>query len=339
MKLSIKLTLTAVCLLMILALPFLLSSPAMLSDVNLQLLEEREGSEDSIFGLLTWLLPSACAEEATAEKTLSATPLPIDFSAGMMPNPANFTADGYEDESIRVRAETVEENGVTYRVVWVEIADASQMRTATAGKLTSSAVALTSSMAKKNNAIVALNGDYFSNDPAKTSFEYRMGEKIRSKSNSKKDILIIDENGDFHLFIKSDAEKMQGFADSGHQIINAFTFGPALVIDGEECDIDDEYGYNPNNDEPRMGIGQMGPLSYVIVLAEGRLKNSDGVTQQELAHYMFSLGCTQAYNLDGGNSATLVFNGEYYQKKTQKNERALSDIIYFASAVDPATWQ
>jgi len=220
---------------------------------------------------------------------------------------------------------------VEYRIARINIAHPSQLRTATAGKPGSSKVALISSMAKKYNAVLAINANYYSNDPVKTSFEYRMGEKIRNKLNSKKDLLIIDENADFNLFIRADEEEVQAFLDQGHEIINAFTFGPALVKDGEMQTIDRDYGYNPHGREPRMAIGQMSKLSYVIVLAEGRKKNSQGVTQQELAQFMLDLGCEQAFNLDGGNSATMVFNGKYYQRKTKANERAQSDMIYFAS--------
>ena len=104
--------------------------------------------------------------------------------------------------------------------------------------------------------------------------------------------------------------------------------------------VDKEYGYNPNGKEPRMAIGQVDKLTYVVALAEGRSSSSNGVTQQTLADFMFNeLHCTQAYNLDGGNSATMIFNGEYYQTgRTIKNERQQSDFIYFATAVDPETW-
>ncbi len=100
---------------------------------------------------------------------------------------------------------------------------------------------------------------------------------------------------------------------------------------GELLTIDEHYGYNPHGKEPRLAIGQVSPLNYIIVLVEGRTSESEGVTQQELANLMFDLGAMQAFNLDGGNSATMVFNGGYYQQKTLANERAQSDMIYFAS--------
>jgi len=323
MKKTTRILLCALLALMILSTTVLIPSGSMLGDYMYEWM-------DYAWGLLP--VASAEGEEVSYE-------LPIDFSAGMTPNPAGYTEEGYSDDSITVRLETRDEDGVIWRIAYVEIEHPSQLRTGIAGnKVTSSRVALPSAMAEKYNAVIAISGDYYSNDPAKTTYEYRMGQKIRNKRNRKKDILIIDENGDFHLFVKSNEAEMKEFDKSGLGILHAFTFGPALVKDGTLLEMDKDYGYNPNGKEPRMAIGQMDTLSYVLVLAEGRTDDSKGVTHQGLADFMFDLGCLEAFNLDGGNTATMVFNGGYYQDKTVKNERAQSDIIYFASAVDPAIW-
>ena len=332
MKLPVRIALSLLCAAMVLAMPFVLSSPNMLGEVKWELLDKMEGEDE---GLLSILIPSARAEEETAYE------LPVDFTPGMEPNPALFTEAGYEDASIRVQMETREEDGVIWRVAWVEIASPSQLRTAIAGKkVTSNSSALVKSMAEKNNAVVALNGDYYSNDPNKTTFEYRMGEKVRSKTNQKKDILIIDENGDFHIVLAAAKKDQQAALDAvadAHTIVNAFTFGPALVKDGEILKMNKEYGYNPSGREPRAAIGQLDKLSYVMVIAEGR-GESKGVTHQELADFMGALGCQNAFNLDGGGSATMVFNGEYYNH-LGGSPRSMSDIIYFATAVPVEEWK
>jgi len=326
--------LIALALILALALPFLVPSGALLDSQRNRMMEElwqeeEAGGEDA-GRLLDLLLPRASAETAKP-----ATPLPEDFSPGYPLNPAGFSDTGYRDDSVEVALETVEKDGVVFRVARVSIAHPSQLRTATAGNPSSSRVAFISSMAEKNNAAIAINANYMANDPVKTSYEYRMGVKVRAKLNRTKDLLIIDENADFHLFVKSGKQEVEDFLAKGHRIINAFTFGPALVKDGALLTLDGKYGYNPHGDEPRMAIGQIGPLSYVLVLAEGRSKDSKGVSHEELANFMFDLGCMQAFNLDGGNSATMVFNGGYYQNKSRDNERAQSDMIYFASAVAP----
>ncbi|MDD4079849.1 MAG: phosphodiester glycosidase family protein [Eubacteriales bacterium] len=321
-------TLIILTLVMVLALPFLVPSGALLyhegDRLNEELWQEEEGDDEVAAWLLDWLIPSASAEEAPA--------LPIDFSPGPAPDPAGFTDTSYEDSSIVVRLETIQRDGVVWRVARVDIAHPSQLRTATAGSLTSRRTKLISTMAKEQNAVIAINANYFADQPDKKSFEYRMGGRVRAKYNRIKDLLITDENGDFHLFVRSDKDEVQAFLDAGHTIVNAFTFGPALVKDGELLTLDDKYGYNPHGDEPRMAIGQIASLSYVLVLAEGRSAESTGVNHTELGNFMFDLGCMQAFNLDGGNSATMVFNGGYYQSnRSATNERTQSDMIYFAT--------
>lgn len=320
-------------LVMSLALPFLVPSGALLSHqaerLNEEIWQEEEGEDGA--SLMDWLLPRARAQSAPAAA------LPIDFSAGPAPDPAKFTENGYEDSSIKISLETLEKDKVVWRIARVNIAHASQLRTGVAGSVRSPRYGLISEMSARQNAILAINGNYLTDEPQKKTFEYRMGERIRAKSNRTKDLLIIDELGDFHLYTQFNSEKViKDMKSKGRQIINAFTFGPALVKDGELLALDKNYGYHPHGDEPRMAIGQLGPLSYVMVLAEGRMGASEGVTHKELADFMYELGCEQAFNLDGGNSTVMIFNGQYYQTgRSSSNERPQSDYIYFVTAVKP----
>ena len=341
MKAPLRMLLGLLCALLVLSMPFLISSPSMLGEVKAVLMdmddEDEEEGEEFDFGRL--LFSCAMAEEdlllEESEEDLvipDEWALPLDFTAPPAPNPAGFTETGYEDESIRVEVETLDEDGVIWHIARIRVASATQLRTATAGKLTSTKTALVRKLAEKNNAIIALNGDNFVDAPKKTTFEYRMTQKIRSKANKKKDILIIDELGDFHLFIKS-----EGLGDFSGKVVNAFTFGPALVKDGTLLTVDSEYGYNPNGKEPRAALGQTGERSYVFVIAEGRGESS-GVNHQQLAK-MAEIGCIQAFNLDGGNSAEMVFNGQLFRGMPGGDERTLSDIIYFATAVPEDQWQ
>src|SRR5690606_11556824 len=161
---------------------------AMLDEPRSRMTEELWAQEEQDEGsFLLRLLPRASAEG-------SFEPLPIDFTPGQPLSPNRFSEDGYFDDSIELRLETLEMNSVICKVAYITISDPSQLRTVTAGKPTSSRVALISSMAEKNNAVIAINENYLSNDPVKTSFEYRMGQKVRNKLNRTKDLLIIDEN-------------------------------------------------------------------------------------------------------------------------------------------------
>ena len=166
-----------------------------------------------------------------------------------------------------------------------------------------------------------------------------MNEVFRKKPSKQRDMLLLDSNGDFHIILQSDADELKALLSSDTLTFpNVFNFGPALVVDGNVCEIPDYYKnkYNVFADEPRCAIGQIGELEYLLVVVDGRRKDSDGCTCAELADFMAKQGCTMAYNLDGGNSALMWFGGENYSEKTVKAERSVSDIIYFATAIDAA---
>jgi len=268
-------------------------------------------------------------EELAAEE-LTTYALPVDFSAGFVPNPAAFTETTYEDDSISVKIESIEEDGAVYHVAWVEVESPTQLRTALASaneKKTNK----TSNIAKKNNAVVAMNGDYYTN--RKKGYIIRQGEVLRESPIKTMDMLCIDDLGNFHILVKSDAAQLKELLQSDRKLVNVLNFGPALVIDGAVQEMPESYQFNIRRKEPRSAIGQIGELSYVLVVVDGRTKASEGVTCETLANFMAKLGCQQAYNLDGGGTATLVFNGKMYNSP-KGGERSISDIIYFASAVD-----
>lgn len=287
--------------------------------------------------LLALMLPCA----ALAESAI--TPLPIDATPGHVADPANFTESSYEDASLSVVMERVWVDEAHFNVARVKIADASQLRTALAGPFGKKTNRI-STIAKNNNAVVAIGGDYCTNEEG--GFVVRMGETYRKKPVKTRDMLITDENGDFHIIKHSDAAQLKAVMEA-HTLVNVFNFGPALVIDGELQEIDKEYRYNPYGKEPRCAIGQVGPLEYILVVVDGgadrpvTIENADGTKQKSsgcqvetLAQFMFDQGCQQAYNLDGGNSALMVFGEENYSKKSFKSERSVSDIVYFATAID-----
>lgn len=257
--------------------------------------------------------------------------LPVDDSAGYAPDPALFTETTYEDESISVVMEKYRENDSDYNVARVTIKSPTQLRTALAGSFGSERTNTVTNLAEKYNAVVAMNGDYYANRSA--GYIVRQGETYRKKPVKSKDMLIIDDLGDFHILVKSDAEKLKAILESDRTIINAFTFGPALVIDGEKQAMPDSYEFNIRGHEPRSAIGQVDELTYLLVVVDGRSDKNKGITVSQLADFMQRMGCTQALNMDGGNTATLVFNNALFCDKSNSGERSISDIIYFASAV------
>ena len=361
MKIILRIICALLCVAVIAGMPFFLAAPMMVQEAKDVYSEDEDEEEDEgielDFGRL--FFPSALAEEFVEEEfvleetdgedlfggmqTLTIPDgwkLPLDFTVPPMPDPAKFTENGYEDASIRVRIETIETHDSKVHVAYVEVADASQVRTATAYGVKSNRALKMYNIAKQNNAVVAMNGDLFIEMPEKKRFEIRMTEKLpkRSKTSQVKDTLMIDKNGDFHLFVLS--EGMEAYVkEHGNEIVNAFMFGPALVVDGQ-INTHKKYDYNRTGHDARSAIGQTGPLSYVMVVVEGRGK-SKGVTHEGMAEIMLELGCIQAYNLDGGNTAEMIMIGPdpesvmFHVKgdQTASEYRSQCDIIYFATAV------
>ena len=112
-----------------------------------------------------------------------------------------------------------------------------------------------------------------------------------------------------------------------------WVFGPSLLDkDGKAKKSFVTWDYIRQS-HPRTAIGYYEPGHYCLLLVDGRQDASRGMFLEEMAQLFENLGCKKAYNLDGGNSATLAFHGQVYNDKPQA-ERAVTDIIYFASAID-----
>lgn len=252
---------------------------------------------------------------------------------GREPVQENFTADGYRDESIVVEMKKIEAFDNIFYVAYVKIATPSQLRTGIAGTLKNNRTAYVTTLAKSYNAIVAINADNYTSGDVKNGYIVRQTQLYRKSFSKGLDALFIDENGDFHIVKngqKGQEAALKALKADGHEVINSFTFGPALVIDGEKCEIAESYQWDRNGSAPRSAIGQLAPLTYVMVQVGERGTDSPGVSQEQLAQFMADIGCLQAYNMDGGNSSILVFNGSAYSVK--KTERDLKDMIYFCSA-------
>ncbi len=272
------------------------------------------------------LLPALALGEAS-------TSLPMDFSPGHVADPANFTENGYEDETLSVTVERVWVGDAQFNVARVKISDPSQLRIGLAAPFGTRKTNRVSTIARDNNAVIAIGGDYFANEEG--GYVVRMGEAYRKKPLKSRDMLVTDSKGNFHILKNSDAEQLQALMEAEDAIVNVFNFGPGLVIDGVLQEMPETYKYNIRGKEPRCAIGQLGELEYLLVVVDGRgAADSEGCDVATLAQFMYDQGCIQAYNLDGGNSALMYFNGENYSRKSFEAERSVSDIIYFSTGID-----
>lgn len=175
--------------------------------------------------MLPW---AACAMELTEDTIYD--PIPVKGPAPYAPHQEAYLPEqtGYHDDSLDVRVETFRRHDTTVMAVHVRLMDPSQLRTALAAKPPSRKTVVVTTMAKKNNAVLAINGDYFSFH--QHGIVVRGGKMWRNRPDGKRDILIVDEKGDFTILPRCTAEDFAGYPGA---VMHAFCFGPGLVVDGQ----------------------------------------------------------------------------------------------------------
>lgn len=272
-------------------------------------------------------------------------PLPLDMKQhGFTPIKSGWSSNNmsYKDESIEIHCDAAgrkpksSSGKITCRWVTIQIADPTQLRTTMSNEsYDDHSLARAGAMAKSVEAVVACNGDFM-----KYTYDFgyvvRQGVFYRDALDGCRDILIVDNNGDFDYVLQATsadmAEKKAQIEADGRQIINTFSFGPVLIENGE---ILEPHSHMCEDTIPtqRIAIAQLGDLSYAIIEIDGG--NGNGMNIKELSAYILQLfpDCKLAYNLDGGGSTHLILNGKKIHQTP--NARPLSDIIYFASAQVP----
>ncbi|MBR3234789.1 MAG: phosphodiester glycosidase family protein [Atopobiaceae bacterium] len=237
------------------------------------------------------------------------------------------------DSGVTTSLSQVRYNDTTIYVVDVYASDATQVLTAFAsGTYGKNVTDTTSAMAEAAGATVAINGDYYGARNA--GYVVRNGVLYRSEAASaSQEDLVIYADGTFEVVCEGDVSA-QDLVDAGAWQV--FSFGPGLVVNGAVAvDANDEVG-RAMASNPRTAIGKVSDGHYVLVVSDGRTNESEGLTLQELATFMVDeLGVQCAYNLDGGGSSTLWYEGTVVNNPTTNgrsiHERSVSDIVYLRS--------
>lgn len=238
----------------------------------------------------------------------------------------------YQDETRQIVVRRFEAGDIIYYVADVQLTDPSQLRTALSGDKPNGSLEPLSEIANRCGAILAINADDYGVHEYGTII--RNGELIRTHDTTR-NMLIVDKNGDFSVRIDRKDEDPEAL---GQSLVEAetwqtFEFGPVLVQDGQAVDPSpafDLISTNPKRREPRTAIGQIGPLHYVLIVADGRnTEHSKGMTLGEMQRLMLEMGAKTAMNLDGGGSSEMWFMGEIISQPSQGRERSISDILFF----------
>lgn len=235
------------------------------------------------------------------------------------------TDDYYKDNNIEIKIEKARDYGTQFYIADIKISDIEYLKSAfakdTFGKNITDKVSKT---AKAHNAILAINGDFYGVQTK--GYVLRNYNIYRTTGRKGREDLVIYKNGKFDSIYEVETS-----IDSLIGAKEILSFGPSLIKEGKiviskKSDVPREY-----KDNPRTVIAQVDDLHYLFICADGRTKSSKGVSLYEMAKFLKKYNVNFAYNLDGGGSSTMVFNGKVVNKPINSGkirERKVSDIVY-----------
>lgn len=247
-----------------------------------------------------------------------------------------ITENSYLDENISINITTVRHYGSNFHVADVKLQSPEYIKTALAqDKYGLNITERTSAQAQRVGAILAVNGDYYGAN--EKGYVIRNGviyrRTVRPTDDKRRkyfDDLAILWDGTLLPFDEQ-TTSIQDLQSLG--AMQVFAFGPTLIKNGKiAVDASTEVGVSHPGGNPRTAIAWLGEGHYLFVCADGRTDESKGPTLLELARVLQSLGAVTAYNLDGGGSATMYFNGRLVNNPctnwNEIHEREVSDIVY-----------
>ncbi|MEA4893937.1 MAG: phosphodiester glycosidase family protein [Oscillospiraceae bacterium] len=243
----------------------------------------------------------------------------------------SVSASTYSDGNISITITTYREYDTNIYVADITLSDASYLKTAFAeGTFGKNITEKTSLIAEESGAILAINGDYYG--AQNSGYVIRNGKIYRDTvADFAQEDLVIYEDGSFGIVTEGSISAEELLEDGAVQVLS---FGPGLIENGEVSVSTAEEVDKARVSNPRTAIGQISDLHYILVVSDGRTSESEGLSLSQLAEFMRNLGVTTAYNLDGGGSSTMVFNGSIINNPTTNGkkitERSVSDIVCIA---------
>ena len=234
----------------------------------------------------------------------------------------------YIDENIQITITEYREYDTSIYVADIILSSPEYLQTAFAQNAYGRNVTeKTSEIAESAGAILAINGDYYG--AQEDGYVFRNGVLYRNTSSSGQEDLVIYEDGSFAIINETDVTGEELLADGAQQVLS---FGPALIENGTVVVSENDEVGKAKTSNPRTAIGIVDNLHYMFVVSDGRTDENAGLSLLQLSEFMKEFGVTTAYNLDGGGSSTMYFNGKVINNPTTNGrsiaERSVSDIVY-----------
>ena len=243
------------------------------------------------------------------------------------------TNSSYQSGNVFIDITSAREYNTDVYVADIRVRSLDSFRRGLANKWRNGTAKITK-IAEQHGALLAMTSDSAEN--LDMGWVIMNGETMRRTKNRKRDLCVLYTNGEMAVIPADELvhEEIAALAEAG-EIWQTFLFGPSLLDkDGHAIpDIQSSIGIQ----NPRSVIGYYEPGHYCFVQVDGRKtasqmepgKKNKGMTLTELSQFMESLGCKAAYNLDGGQSSVMFFNGKIHSTP-QNGSRRLGDVVMIA---------
>ena len=272
-------------------------------------------------------IPTSSSSESSSQSESSSS----SSSSAIVPT---FTDNSYVDEHMSLTITTLRRHNTTVYVADIQVDDPLYLKTALAHDTYGRNITQkTSSMATNHGAFFAINGDYYG--ARSDGFVVRNGTLYRSTKNTSASAQALIMNTEGNLLVMDESQTSRQELIDAHPL-HAWSFGPALITNGTIVVNASSEVNQSSSSNPRTAIGQIDVGHYVCIVSDGRLTNEAGLSLLELAEEFDALGCTQAYNFDGGGSSTMWFHGRIINQPVNSgstiSERSVSDCVYLGYA-------
>ncbi len=238
----------------------------------------------------------------------------------------------YKDDSIEVKCWREEISGKVFNFSEVWISDPSQLRrTLVDNVISKKHLDHPQNIFAKTNGVVGMSADFCAFRNLGIIIQY--GQVIRGVKNSILDIAVYDKNGNFSAYEDNDSFYETDAYKNG-EIIHTFAFGPVLVdnyavSDSYKLRLRAQHPGELRSIYPRAAICQFDYDKHYLLCT----LDYEGMNGVDFATVLQSKGVRFAYNLDGGQTATLMFHKKIINKVAYGGTRQVSDILFFATAI------
>lgn len=233
-------------------------------------------------------------------------------------NDSHYT---YTSSTLKIDLQRKTMHNTPYWVATIKISNPDQLKSALSYGTYGGARQTTSSAVSSNGGIIGVNGSAFSYQTGKPS---PLGMCIKDgviygNYHTSYSVMAVKRDGTIYTPLNG----LLGDDLLGEGVKDTYNFGPVLIKDGQP----QEAWAETAKYYPRTAVGMVKPGSYVLLVTD--TGNYSGLNHWDLINIFSSYGCTYAYNLDGGGSATLYYNGQVMNKLISNYERPCGDFLYF----------